>query len=329
MPLRDLGFSPPQEWVYRALIANPTADVAGLRQSTGLAEEDIVNALDGLARLEVVRIAPSGISVPDPVAALGRLIEQVEEETLARYRRVSDTRTEVASLQAGFTQAPAGREEPVVERVDGLEAVRERIAELSFFSQVSVDAIQPGGAQSAAALQASRPLDLRAVRRKLGMRVIHETPVLDDELNRAYLRELVMLGVRARVADAPLGRMLILDHQVAVVPADPHDSSKGALIVRHAGLVAGLQDLFDRTWASARELPWVSGEEDPPEDLTITESDQRVLGMLASGCTDETAAREMGVSVRHLRRRIARLMLLLGAHSRFEAGVEAARRGLL
>jgi DNA-binding NarL/FixJ family response regulator len=101
------------------------------------------------------------------------------------------------------------------------------------------------------------------------------------------------------------------------------------LIVRHPGLVAGLQDLFDRTWSGARELPWVNGEDDPEEGLAITDSDRRVLAMLASGCTDETAAREIGVSVRHLRRRIARLMTLLGAHSRFEAGVEAARRGLL
>jgi len=52
-----------------------------------------------------------------------------------------------------------------------------------------------------------------------------------------------------------------------------------------------------------------------------------LLTLLASGRTDEAAARQIGVSVRHLRRRVARLMDLLGASSRFEAGAEAARRG--
>lgn len=59
----------------------------------------------------------------------------------------------------------------------------------------------------------------------------------------------------------------------------------------------------------------------------LTTDDRVVLTHLARGNTDEAVARALGVSVRHLRRRIARLFAQLGATSRFEAGVEAARRG--
>jgi DNA-binding CsgD family transcriptional regulator/sugar-specific transcriptional regulator TrmB len=324
MTLRDLGFSVDQERVYRAVLADPSADLVTIAARTSLTDEAVINALDALAEIQVLRIETSGVTVPDPGLTLGRLIEEQEDDLLSRYRRVSGTRSEVAQLQAGFTKPQPGPE-PDIERVEGVGAVRERIAELAFFARVSVDAIQPGGAQSAAALEASRPLDLRAVRRKISMRVIHESPVLDDELNRVHLRELVMLGVSARVSDPPLGRMLILDREVAVLPMDPRDSRRGALIVRNPGLVVGLQDLFDRTWSAAQELPWTTEPEPAPEDITA--SDRQVLSMLASGCTDETVAREIGVSVRHLRRRIARLMIVLGARSRFEAGVEAAGRG--
>jgi ATP/maltotriose-dependent transcriptional regulator MalT len=68
-----------------------------------------------------------------------------------------------------------------------------------------------------------------------------------------------------------------------------------------------------------------AGKEGPA--LELTDDDRRVLALLAGGCTDETAARQVGVSVRHLRRRVARLMNHLQVTSRFSAGVAAAHRG--
>ncbi|WP_244925358.1 LuxR C-terminal-related transcriptional regulator [Georgenia faecalis] len=49
--------------------------------------------------------------------------------------------------------------------------------------------------------------------------------------------------------------------------------------------------------------------------------------MLASGAKDETIARELGLSERTLRRRSSALLARLGAANRFQAGVQAARRG--
>ena len=69
-------------------------------------------------------------------------------------------------------------------------------------------------------------------------------------------------------------------------------------------------------------------DEDPAADAP-EDRDRRLLVLLSSGCTDEAAAREFGISVRHLRRQVARLMAELGARSRFEAGAEASRRGWL
>jgi DNA-binding NarL/FixJ family response regulator len=54
-----------------------------------------------------------------------------------------------------------------------------------------------------------------------------------------------------------------------------------------------------------------------------------VLELLQLGMKDETIARQLGVSLRTVRRRIAALMDDLGVDTRFQAGLEAARRGLI
>ena len=51
--------------------------------------------------------------------------------------------------------------------------------------------------------------------------------------------------------------------------------------------------------------------------------------IVASGAPDATIARQTGVSQRTVERRVRALMDQLGASTRFQAGVHAARRGLL
>ena len=55
----------------------------------------------------------------------------------------------------------------------------------------------------------------------------------------------------------------------------------------------------------------------------------QLLELLAGGAKDEQIARTMGVSLRTVRRRIASLLAELGVDSRFQAGMEAVRRGWL
>ena len=55
----------------------------------------------------------------------------------------------------------------------------------------------------------------------------------------------------------------------------------------------------------------------------------QVLRLAGQGVPDEMIARQLGVSVRTVRSRFADAMAELGAQSRFQAGVEASRRGWL
>jgi DNA-binding NarL/FixJ family response regulator len=94
-------------------------------------------------------------------------------------------------------------------------------------------------------------------------------------------------------------------------------------LVRQQGIVEALLLLFEMMWERATPLP----ERDGP----VAPADQRrlLLEQLAAGEHDEQIGRRLGLSLRTVRRRVADLMTELGADSRFQAGVEAARRGWL
>lgn len=83
--------------------------------------------------------------------------------------------------------------------------------------------------------------------------------------------------------------------------------------------------LFETRWerAVAVNRP---GEELPDG---LSERGAELLGLLAGGATDETIARTLGWSVRTVHRHVHRIMALAGAETRFQAGMEAVRRGWL
>lgn len=64
-------------------------------------------------------------------------------------------------------------------------------------------------------------------------------------------------------------------------------------------------------------------------DLDAPADDRRLLTLLSAGLTDHAIARDLGVSERTVRRRITRLQAVLGGRTRFQLGVQAARRGWL
>lgn len=61
----------------------------------------------------------------------------------------------------------------------------------------------------------------------------------------------------------------------------------------------------------------------------LSPSEQETLELRCTGMKDEAIARHLGISPRTLNRRILRLMTVLGVSSRFQAGIQAARLGLV
>lgn len=69
--------------------------------------------------------------------------------------------------------------------------------------------------------------------------------------------------------------------------------------------------------------------EDTHTSSALPAEDAHLLALMAQGLKDEVVARRLGLSLRTVRRRIAHLMAELDATTRFQAGIEAVRRGWL
>ena len=91
-------------------------------------------------------------------------------------------------------------------------------------------------------------------------------------------------------------------------------------------MIAWVVATFEQLWAEASPLDEVMHK----EQGDTTELDQTraaILRLMAEGEKDEAISRRLSISVRTCRRHIADYMLQVGASSRFQAGVIAARAG--
>ncbi|MDJ0386170.1 hypothetical protein [Streptomyces sp. G-G2] len=109
-----------------------------------------------------------------------------------------------------------------------MDAIQSRLEHVAHGLARECLAILPGGALSEASLEASRPLDRRALSRGIEMRSVHQDSTRNDPATLAYARWLTERGGQVRTSPLLPPRLLVFDRAVAVVPIDPQNSRLGA-----------------------------------------------------------------------------------------------------
>ncbi|GAA2084287.1 helix-turn-helix transcriptional regulator [Streptomyces albiaxialis] len=327
--LEVLGVSARAETVYRAMVAKPELGVAELAEQLDWPSDEVRAALDELARLSLIRQSdqrPGGLMLVNPEVSLVSLLARQETELTQRQQEITSGRLAVSQIVAEYVDSVQHQRRLDVEELSGIDTVRTRLVELAHECSAEVMEFTTGGGQSEASRQASKPIDQQLLERGVRMRSLYLESVSNHPDTTGYLEWLTGLGARVRVtASLPL-RMIIFDQRTAIVPSNPDNTSVGALLLHGSGLVSALCALFEHMWEAS--LPF--GGAAPRDDSTGLSSQARaVLSLLAQGHTDEVVARKLGISVRTSRRVTAELMTLLGARSRFQAGVIAGELGWL
>ncbi|MFM9626315.1 MULTISPECIES: DNA-binding response regulator [Streptomyces] len=175
------------------------------------------------------------------------------------------------------------------------------------------------GARQAMAARAGHTQQVHQVRKLLS------PAALADEHSRAHLRELVDQGALVRIASAPLPHeTIVIDRRLAILAGLDGPGGREYTLTTAPTLVGGVYALFDAAWETATDLKAFLRGEQPRLDA----AGRTVLRALGSGATDEKAARELGMSLRTYRRRVAELLTTLDADSRFQAGIRAGELGL-
>ncbi|QES51876.1 helix-turn-helix transcriptional regulator [Streptomyces venezuelae] len=331
--LEMLGLDRDTERVYREMLLQRSEGVAELCVRTGLAEGDVRAALDRLADLALVtpsRDTPGSLRAVSPERGLELLLLRQEEDLVRRQQELALGKAAAARAVAEYANLRSGQAaEDGTERLLGLDAIHARLEVLAEEVERECLAVMPGGAQSQASLDASRPLDEQALRRNVELLTLYQDSVRNDPATYAYARWTTELGGKVRTCPVLPPRMLLFDRTIAVVPIDPQNTRLGALCTREPGIVASLVTLFEQTWGMGVPLGTVATDLGPGPDSGLSPAEQELLRLLASGMTDEMAGRRLGISSRTVRRQMAVLMERLGATSRFEAGLKAVQSGWL
>ncbi|MGE7385761.1 LuxR C-terminal-related transcriptional regulator [Streptomyces sp. NPDC004126] len=322
--LELLGLDAGTAAVYELVLADRTWGEAELASRLALPAAAVRASLAKLTELRLLHRSPldDELRPSDPAVGLRDLFGHHKRELERQQEAIARCEADMAAALATYSDLYAGQTRRVARQFLGMASVQSRIRELSAGTGSECLTFNPGGAQSRASLEASRDLDRETLGRGVRMRTVYLDSVRNDAVTREYAEWLTGLGGEVRTVPTLPVRMLLFDRRTVIVPADPDNTRKGAVELSEPGVVAGLAGLFDRVWESAAPL----GTSPDRDDQGLTGQERELLKLLGRGLTDEAAGRQLGLSLRTVRRMMAELMKRLGAGSRFEAGLRAAQR---
>lgn len=316
--------------MYRLLLINHGLSMDDVVTQSSQQPEQARGAVERLVELNLVHaMTKSGeilLQPVDPRDSLQSLLSDQLAELHIRQREYEENRATISKLLVEFNDLYPAQDSQDGERLIGMDAIQSRIKELARSSTSECMTFNPGGAQSAASLEASKPLDRDVIARGVSMRTVYLESVRNDGTTSEYAHWLTELGGQVRTVPVLPVRMVLVDRKVALVPVDAHNSRRGAVQLRSPGVISALVDLFERVWAQAVPLGA------PPQkrkENGLTPREQELLKLLAQGLTDAAAGKSLGLSLRTVRRMTADLSERLNARSRFEAGLRAGQRGWL
>ncbi|MFF4158915.1 winged helix-turn-helix transcriptional regulator [Streptomyces sp. NPDC001678] len=136
---------------------------------------------------------------------------------------------------------------------------------------------------------------------------------------------------RCRVVDRIPAELVIVKRRIALLPlasgtAGTAGIADTAALVVHSGtLLDSLIDLFESAWREGRPPRADGSPGGGPAEPDAT--DLEVLSLLLAGLTDASVAKQLGLGLRTVQRRVRRLMELAGVTTRLQLGWQAAERG--
>lgn len=207
-----------------------------------------------------------------------------------------------------------------VEVISGIPAGHAALTEMQRAARRELRIIDMPPYQGTAEHYAAQEV-LQAARMAEGIvyRVIYSRAACEDPVAAPNLIRMAGRGEQARTLADPPMKLVLADDDLAALPLPAEDAM---LLIRPSALLDALVHVFETLWRLA--VP-VSVDADSPLD----ERDRLILTLLATGATDDAIARRVGVNRRTVVRRVSALQARLGATTRFQAGLQAGRRGWL
>lgn len=315
-----LGVTPDQSRVYELLVRVGTCTAAEI--AAELPDVDaaaVVASLDDLGLVQRRSGDPAVWQAVAPDLAVEMLIAAREDG----HRRA---RAEALPLMELYLK---GRDEQhqddsgMVEVVTGVNSVRDLWETLLAGARTEVCVLDQPPYVSPPEDHVALEVDTRA--RQVQWRVIYDRSSIELPGRLAEIVHLIAAGERARVTPTLPFKLGLVDARVAVLPVGANGIVDRVLLIRPSALLDVLISTFELYWD--RGIPFTprSAAGGAADEV----ADPQLLALLAAGLTDESIARQLGLGPRTVQRRVRQLMDRSGAQTRFQAGVQAMRRGWL
>ncbi len=186
------------------------------------------------------------------------------------------------------------------------------------------------------------PVQTGLLRKGVRYRTIYVPEAFDHAGALDEVGSLVKAGEEARVLPELPFKMALVDRRQAVMPLHMDPPLTRGVLIKGSTMVVALVELFERLWQEALPIyPQPASRDGAPEPAggpghtdeqgwaELDPDDRRLLALLSAGLKDDAIARQLGTSPRSLRRRLRHLLDELNAETRFQAGAQASRRGLV
>ncbi|CAL9330225.1 hypothetical protein SUDANB37_00078 [Streptomyces sp. enrichment culture] len=271
--------------------------------------------------------------VRSPQRALHELVAEHRsriDRCRAELHRGLEAVDDVLRLLPGM--APTRGDTVEAEFFDDRTRLRQRLDDLDVLCQEQVLCMRTSFPEREV-LEAGVESDVRLLERGIDLRLLVAARALRRTGVGHYLSVLMDHGAQVRVAATVPLHLNVFDRAVTVMAvgtADGHAEASGDVILHSTRLAESFVRVFEHHWATGHPAASTvrrPGTGGAPEDYSPRE--REVLALLAAGAKDEAIARRLGCSERTLRRLLTALVAKLGADSRFAAGVQAVRLGLI
>ncbi len=255
----------------------------------------------------------------DPAAVQSQIVVPLGRQgadLLSESARWADTFSDLGQV---FRTSPLATVNPITE-IHGLENINSFIAAAVNDCRRELLTAQPHGRRPANTLAVAEDRDVKALERGTRMRTLYQHSARHSPATREYVADITAQGGEVRTLDEFFRRLIVVDRQVAVVPAS--DNHHAAIAIYEKSLIAYLVDIFERAWERAQPFN-VSG--DRAEKHIADDLRAMTIRLLVEGHSDPASAKRLGVSTRTYAGYIAALKDEYGVQTRFQLGYAMGR----
>jgi DNA-binding CsgD family transcriptional regulator len=315
--------------LYRQVLLAPGLTLPLVADRMGLSEDELDKSVARLCDMGLLRqAADDTFTAVSPMLAEATVLGSEDLELGARRAALEQRRDAIRRMVPDWNAAlSAAAGETPVDVVSEPGAITNALMHFVDKCEREILSVAPGRLPTARIDGRTRLANVYAARRGIKTRALYQHTGLRDRATRAYLKDLASLGAKVRLTSSLPGRSLVYDRRVALLPVPTEDPNRhGLAIVREPNVIAWVVATFEQLWAEAEPLEDVIDSRHHDE-YELDQTRAAIIRLMAEGEKDEAISRRLAISVRTCRRHIADYMTQVGATSRFQAGVIAARSG--